>query len=280
MKVIYNSTIISAELVGGTENAEYPLENVLNEWPRKPFRATGTYAKIRVVESGEAEVFALFATNAKTVTIKSVEEDSIEFGVDQAGNTIEAGVDENGNAIELADRGEQSDPVYAIYTKKAENNGFILLEVEPLGEQRTLDITLNSQGVAPQLQVGIIDAGEIMHLRDMERESYQESPRDASFKQELQSGNPYYIDLGRSRDIPFYTIMYAGDGDDPDGFTTWWDFYWKYIVAWGQRPRTWLLSENLDVSNYGIWGGLDDMPKTVMTSREHMIVATKIREIT
>lgn len=277
MRVIYNSTILGVELQAGSADPEYPVENVLNEYPRKPFRAAGSTARIRVLESGKAQAFALFATNADLVTITSVFDVSILFGTDENGDMIQAGTDESGGTIELSDLGDAEEALEYTYVKQNENNGFIYFEFDVYGLQRTLDITCSSFGET--LEVGIVDAGQVMRFREMECESYQETPRDFGVDQELQSGNPYYVDLGRARVIPFYVIMFAGNGDDPAGFDTWWDFYFKYVKAQGKTPGTWLLSESLLSANYGIWGRLDEMPKTAMHGNSHKFVAIKLREI-
>lgn len=277
MKIIYNSTILGVELQTGSADIEYPVENVLNEYPRKPFRAIGSTATLRVLETGTAQAFALWATNADSVTIMSVFDVSILFGSDENGATIQAGTDENGDTVELSDLGDVDEPLEYTYVKQNENNGFVYIEFEVRGLQRSIDITCESFGQT--LEVGVIDAGEVMRFREMEREPYQETPRDFSVDQELQSGNPYYVDLGRSRVIPLYVIMWAGDGDDPAGFGSWWDFYYKYVKALGKTPRTWLLSESLSSANYGVWGRLDEMPKTAMHGNSHKFVAIKLREI-
>lgn len=277
MKIIYKSSILGVELQGGSAEPEYPVENVLNEYPRKPFRATGSSATLRIVESGKANAFAMFATNADLVTIASVLNVSILFGTDENGDTIQAGTDENGDTIELSDLGDVEEALEYTYVRQNENNGFFYVEFDVYGLQRTLDIACESLGQT--LEVGVIDAGQVMRFREMERESYQETSMDHGFDQELQSGNPYYVDLGRARVIPFYVIMWAGDGADPAGYHTWWDFYYNYIRALGKTPRTWLLSESLSSANYGVWGRLEEMPKTAMHGDSHMFVSIKLREI-
>lgn len=277
MKIIYNSSILSVSLVAGAADPEYPVENVLNEYPRKPFRATGNAATLRVVEAGKAKAIAMFATNADMVTITSVFEGSILFGTDENGDTIQAGTDENGEVVELSNLGDVEETLEYTYVKQNENNGFIYVEFDVYGLLRTLDIACVSIGKT--LEVGIVDAGQVMHFRTIERESYQETPMDHGFDQELQSGNPYYVDLGRARVIPFYVIMWAGDGDDPAGYDTWWNFYYKYVKVLGKTPKTWLLSEGLSSANYGVWGRLDEMPKTAMHGNSHKFVAIKLREI-
>lgn len=277
MKVIYNSTILGVELQAGSADPMYPVENVINEYPRKPFRATGSSATIRVLESGKAEAFALFATNADMVTITSVFVESIVFGTDENGDMLQAGMDENGETIELSDLGDIDEPLEYSYIKQNENNGFIYIEFDVYGLQRTLDITCESVGET--LEVGIVDAGQVMRYRTIERESYQETPMDYGVDQELQSGNPYYVDLGCARVIPFYVLMWVNDGEDPAGYDTWWDFYYKYVKALGKTPRTWLLSEGRSSANYGLWGRLEEMPKTAMHGDSHVFVSIKLREL-
>ena len=277
MKIIYNSSILGVELQAGSADPEYPVENVINEYPRKPFRAAGSTATIRVLESGKAQAFALFATNADLVTITSVFDVSILFGTDENGDMIQAGTDESGGTIELSNLGDVEEPLEYTYVKQNENNRFIYIDFDVYGLQRTVDIACESLGQT--LEVGVIDAGQVMRFREMERESYQETPRDFGVDQELQSGNPYYVDLGQARVIPFYVIMWAGDGDDPAGYDTWWDFYYNYIRALGKTPRTWLLSENRSSAHYGLWGRLEEMPKTATHGEAHMFVSIKLREI-
>ena len=276
MKVIYNNKILSVSLMAGTEDPEYPVENVQNEYPRKPFRATSQSATIRIAESGDAEAIAMFSTNADSVTVIVAVGVSVVFGIDENGETVEAGSDETASTIVLTDRGEQPETVEYTYTKENENNGVIWIPLSPHGMQRTLDI--RCEVFESMVEVGVLAIGEVLLFRDMERESYQDSPRDFSIEQELQSGNPHYVDLGRARVIPFYVFMWGSDGDDPAGYNTWREFYHKYLFPFGRTPKAWLLSERLDLAQYAVWGRIEEMPKTIMRG-QHMLVSTTIREI-
>lgn len=276
MKVIFDDKILSVSLVAGTQDPEYPVENVQNEYPRKPFRATSQSATIRIAESGDAEAIAMFSTNADSVTVIVAVGVSVVFGIDENGETVESGYDETGATIVLTDRGEQPETIEHTYTKENENNGVIWIPLSPHGMQRTLDIVC--EVFEGNVEIGVLAAGEVLHFRDMERESYQNSPRDFSIEQELQSGNPYYVDLGRARVIPFYVFMWGSDGNDPAGYNTWREFYYKYLFPFGRKPKAWLLSERLDPAHYAVWGRVEEMPKTVMRG-SHMLVSTTIREI-
>ena len=276
MKVIYTSSIRSVSLQAGTESTQYPVENVQNEHPRKPFRATSQSATIRIVESGDAEAIAMFSTNADRVTVIVAVGTSVVFGIDENRETVVAGYDETGATVGLTDRGEQPETVEYSYTKENENNGVIWIPLSPHGMQRTLDIVC--EALDGRVEVGILVAGQVMRFREMEKSSYQEVPLDFSIEQELQSGNSYYVDLGRARVIPFYVFMWGSDGDDPAGYNTWREFYHNYLFPFGRKPKAWLLSERLDLAHYAVWGRVEETPKTVMKG-SHMLVSTTIREI-
>lgn len=276
MKVIYKSTILSVALQAGVADSQYPVENVRNEYPRKPFKAQGESATIRVAESGDGVAIALFATNADAITVTVAVGVSVLLGSDETGADIEAGTDEAGNTVTLTDRGNQPISVLYEYTKQNENNGVIWMEIERTGFQRTLDFACSvSSG---NVEVGILDGGQVMRFRDMEKRAYQEAPVDHSIDIELQSGNPYYVDLGRARVIPFMVYMWGINGDDPEGYNTWRDFYYKLLFPAGKAPRAWLLSELLDVAHYAIWGRIEQMPRAAMRGRQKL-VSTTIKEV-
>jgi len=277
MKVIYTDAILSVSLQAGTENGQYPVSNVKNQYPKKPFKAVGSSATIRVAESGNSDALALFATNADSITVTAAVGTSVVLGRDESGELIEAGTDEAGNTIMLSDRGEQPVEVLYEYVKQNQNNGVIWMELERSGFQRTLDFACSVN--SGNLEVGVLVAGQVMRFREMERQSYHEAPVDYSMDMELQSGNPYYVDLGRARMIPFQVYMWAADGVDPAGYTSWRDFYYGFVYAFGREPKAWLLSELLDVSHYAIWARIETMPKTIMAGNNHVLASTTLREI-
>lgn len=278
MKVISGDTILSVSLFSGTANVSYPVDNVLNEYPRKPFKATGSTATIRIAESGDGEAVAMFAANADSVTITSVVGTSVLVGDDESGEDIELGDDESGFTLTLCDTGEEPEELVYQYVKENENNGVIWMPISPSGYQRTLDFVCTVN--AGHVEIGIIATGPVMTLREMERQTYQEGPVDYSIDLELQSGNFYRVDLGRSRQIPVSVYMWAGDGDDPGGdFTTYFNFYNDLVFPSGKAPKAWLLSESLDPARYALWGRFEVMPKLTNWSSGFGIMSTLIREI-
>lgn len=88
MKVISanNITSISAD----SENANYPAENVLDNHPKRPWKADGDYQATLTADISSMTDIAIFATNAQSAQITITDPNAIEW---EAGVDWEAGVE-------------------------------------------------------------------------------------------------------------------------------------------------------------------------------------------
>jgi hypothetical protein len=277
MKLIYSNTLLSISLTSGTANADFPLANVLNEYPRKPCILTANSGTFTIIESGAAKALALFATNAISGSAVSVVGYSLVMGSDECGYTILLGYDENAETITLDDSGDRPETIHSSFTVVGKT-GSLWIDFESQGYCRTIHITLTAPD-NEMLEVGVIAVGEVMEFRDLLNSSYQENPVDYSVEQELQSGNPYYKDLGRAREINGMTIMHIKDQTDPDGYATWWNFYYDFVRIYGKKPTAWMLSSTIGMPELYVWARLQDMVKTAMFTPAKTLVSLILREI-
>jgi len=278
MKVIYSDTIESITLVSGTADAEYPLTNLQNGHPRKPFRSTGNSCAIRIVEQGKATALAIVLTNTDDVSIASMIAQTYEWGQDEAGATITAGQDEAGAAVAFVDESAESDA----WTQEHENydgeSGFFFVEFQPLGSsgKRTIDITLTTLNHS-YVSVGLIIAGELLNYRDFRHSSYKGGYIDNGTEIVLHDGSAWYKPGTVQRTPEGHVVMYCGiDGADPDGYSSYKEFEEKVVRPLGKTPCAWKLSNSGKLGN--IFAGLDELPSQVAHGLHYKLVSLKFRE--
>jgi hypothetical protein len=275
-KVIYNDTLIAIALLEGTVDPEYPLSNVRDNHPRKPFRTTGNTCKLRIDEAGLATGLGIVNTNATSIIIESVVAIVYAWGYDESEALLVAGEDNEGNVITWLDESAQQETWVQQYDNYDGKSGILFAEFEQIMMSRTIDITLTSENDS-YVSIGLINIGQTMSFRDFEHDQYQGTTEDKGQETELNDGSFYYKPLRVLRKPSGVVVMYAGsDNIDPAGYNTCKDFFEKLWLVQGKTPMVWKISEKGAVSN--MYAGIDQEPVEVMRGLSHKIVSISFKE--
>ncbi|MGB0131150.1 hypothetical protein [Chlorobium sp.] len=278
MKVIYTDTIESITLVSGTVDAEYPLTNLQNGHPRKPFRTTTPSCVIRVVEPGIATACAIVLTNASSVSVAAVIAMTYEWGESEAGAIITAGQDETGATIAWVDESDEVETWEQEFDNFDGETGFFFAEFPALltSGTRTIDITLTALDHS-YVSAGLLVIGKSLSFRDFRHSSYKGGYLDNGTEIELHDGSIWYKPGMVQRAPEGHVVMHSGiTGPDPAGYATYKDFDEKIIRPLGKTPLAWKLSQNGNLTN--IFAGLDEMPSEVAHGLDYKLVSIKLRE--
>lgn len=278
-RVIYNDTVESISLQSGAADPDYPLSNLQNDHPRKPFRTSGgNSCVLRIEEPGLASAFAIVKTNATSITLEVIVPATYEWGEDEAGNTVTAGEGADGNQLAWVDEEGQQEAWRQTYDNWSGQDGILFAEFSPISMARTIDITLTAAD-DDYLSVGLLKGGETLYFRDFEHESFKCSSDDHATEVELNDGSFYYQSVRVLRKPSGYIVMYSGlDDDDPAGFDHYSDFMKKIWLPLGKTPMVWVMSKEGVEENMFI--GLDSEPIAVMHGRQHKIVSLNFKERT
>ncbi|WP_294346745.1 hypothetical protein [Prosthecochloris sp.] len=278
-RVIYNDTVGAVSLQSGVADPGYPLSNLQNDHPRKPFRTVGgNSCVLRVEEPGLASAFAIIKTNATSVTLEVIVPATYEWGEDESGFTITAGEGYDGSTVAWVDEEGVQEAWRQTYDNWSGQDGILFAEFDPTSMSRTIDITLTAAN-DEYVSVGLLKGGETLYFRDFEHDSFKCSSDDHATEVELNDGSFYYQSARVLRKPSGYMVMYSGlQAKDPKGFDHYYDFMEKLWLPFGKTPMVWVLSEQGFEKNMFI--GLDSEPIAVMHGREHKIVSLNFKERT
>ena len=274
-KVLYKDTVIAVTLISGTAQSGYPLSNVRNNHPRKPFRANEQSVTIRVDEGGAADALAIVFTNASSISVSSVVDDIYSFGESDDGTTIGEGEDEEGFALTLVDDSDTVESWDQYYDNWDGETGICLLEFGSIYFSRAFDITLTAP-IGETVSVGLITAGQSLSFRDFEHESYQCASDDRGIEVELNDGSYYYNTAGVLMKPSGRIVMWDGAGTDPVGYDSYADFYRSIWAKQGKSPMVWKMA-NSD-RRLTIYAGLNDPPIAVKHGLNHVLVGVSLKE--
>lgn len=275
-RVIYKDTVSMITLISGTENPEYPLSNLRDAHPRKPFRTTGNTCSLRVSDNGEASAVALVMTNAVDIELTSVLSVTYAWGEASDGTTLAAGEGADGEAIAWVDdtAAEYFDPVQYVNYDGA--NGIAFVSFEPVQWGREIDVTLTALD-AEYISIGLLVAGKTMHFRDFERASYQITSEDTSTQVALNDGGTWYNPGRVLRKPSGYIVMHADPTTgDPDGLNSYDDFMDLLWMPWGKTAMVWQLSET--GKERAVYAGIEQPPVAVMHGMTAKMVSINLKE--
>ena len=275
-RVIYKDTVSQITLISGTENAEYPLSNLRDAHPRKPFRTTGNTCTLRLSDNGEAAAVALVMTNAIDIEVTSVLSVVYSWGEASDGTAIAAGEDAAGEAIAWVDdtAAEYFDPVQ--YVNYDGENGIAYIGFEPAPWSREIDVTLTALD-AEYVSIGLLVAGKTMRFRDFERASYQITSTDTSTQVELNDGSTWYKPGKVLRQPSGYIVMHSDPTiADPDGHNSYEEFMDNLWFSLGKTALVWQLSES--GKERSIYASIELPPVAVMHGMSAKMVSINLKE--
>ncbi|NTV26678.1 MAG: hypothetical protein HGB01_10795 [Chlorobiaceae bacterium] len=274
-RVIYNDTVDAITLVSGTAHPEYPLANLRDNHPRKPFRTIGNECTLTVLEPGMANALAIVLTNATQITITPVLSVVYSWGEDATGGTIGSGEDATGSALSLVD-----DTVNEMFDVTEENydgqTGTMVAVFSTSGWYRQIQVHLRADN-DDHVSVGLLTAGQSLRFRDFEHSSYQGTSEDKSTEVELNDGSFWYKSGRILRKPSGYIVMHADPSQgDPKGYASFQDFMAKTWLTQGKTPMVWQLSERGLESN--LFAGIEQPPVYVMHGLGYKLVSINLKE--
>jgi hypothetical protein len=235
MKVIVNETI--SAVTASSEDAEYPVSNVLNRHPKKAWKAAPTVnsAFLNVSISGGITDLGIVGTNAKTVRAAAPEvlpmtwangDDEMSFE-NPSGAIIWEGSEMIITALKLVDA----------------DTGDMWIELDQMADEEEFTLLLEADE-GETLTVGVVSGGHALVLPDPDY-GITEGLIDHSIEKETANGGYYY----RKRNI----VRKYGLKIDADRNTEAIDLMRKIGMALGQKSLMWRLT-NLNHSQWVVYG--------------------------
>ena len=273
--VIYKDTIQSITLTAGTADSQYPLTNLRDGHPRKPFRTTGGNTCTLVIqESGNANAMGIVLSNCDTITATSVLSMVYLWGVDATESVLASGESADGTAVVWVDDTDSEN-----FTGTSENydgqSGNLFLFLSGIGIPRTITLQCAATNYN-YVSIGLITAGPALYLRGLSYDT-QGSSEDKSAEVELNDGSTWYKPLRILRTLSTKIIMYAIKNDaDPEGYHHYDDFISSVWLTQGKTPMYWHFAGNGIESD--LYAGLSVEPVSVMFAREYKKVSINLKE--
>jgi hypothetical protein len=253
MKVIATDNITS--VTASEENANYPGDNVLDEYPKHQWKSTtaGAAASLYLTAtSGEA--VAVFNTNATSISIEVSSGVSVEW---DAGAAWASGIEwvstytkVGAGVYDLTSSGVGSG--WADYAPTTINHNVKITFTPPAGEV---------------VRCGVVVVGDVEEFDD---------PRPTAFEGlhafgevvELQNGSVFVVDRDDVRTFRLETLMLRAD---------WWRFLHD-IVQNNIRsyPRAWRLVENENINDWEwvVYARLDGRPTATGARNSNKVIAS------
>ncbi|MBW1777094.1 MAG: hypothetical protein JRJ54_05800 [Deltaproteobacteria bacterium] len=253
MKVIYPDNIIS--LSADEEDANYPVENLQDDHPKKVWRGTSKDAKLSLAVSSGAGI-GIANTNAVSITI------TLKGGTTA---TWQTGITW-GDGVAWAPHIEQT-----VAGKYALNeNGVGMLWAEYLSQtgMHFIDIDLTA-GEGQTIEAGVLRAGPVLSFRDPL--GIKEGLHDYSIEEETNNGAFYY----RKRDI-VRTFDFSVRVNRDDDFYT---FMHTVARARGKRPLMYLVSSGIGTWEWAVYGRFQQLPGGGHDYKRHSVVGIKLIEV-
>jgi len=250
MQCIYPEYTSAA--TASAENADYPVSNLLDDHPKKVWKATSKDATATITVSGAGDAFALFNTNADTVTA--------EVKTTSLATTIWGPETYDVKGI---------DSVYELITGDAEY--FESLWVDYTHTANAHKVLLNfSAATGTIIEAGIVKAGNVLDIDDPQY-GLQESIKDYSIVKELNNG-AFYV---RKRDlVKTYTgsIYLAKETD--------YYYFMRNTALWnGPNPLAWKISENLTNNDWIVFARFVTPPNSSHEFYSHSRVNFSLIEV-
>ncbi len=276
MRVIYSDTVQSIALTTGTADTEYPLTNLRDGHPRKPFRTSGgNTCTITVQESGLASALALVMTNCTDITVTPVLSVVYSWGMDSTESVLTGGEDSAGSAIGWVDDSSAED-FMALLSNYDGESGTLFVTFGSIGIPRTITLQCNAAN-SSFVSIGLLVAGQSLYLRDFESRSYQATSEDKGTEVELNDGSTWYKQTRVLRRPSGSIVMYAKAGNaDPAGYNSFDEFMSKVWLTQGKTPMVWQLSKSGLESD--MFAGIAQEPSAVMHGREYKLVSISLKE--
>ena len=230
MKIIYPTSVQSVS--ASTENANFPAVNLIDEHPKKLWKATGQTATVSI-SSLLSTGLALFKTNAISMSI------TVAYGQTITWDTADAISWDTADSISWDDSEVDDPPV--VYELSGEDEGAGWSEWDELMGSHTIVISLDA-GAGNIVQAGYVAVGTV---EGFENPAYgiNEGLVDYSVVKELNNG-AFYIrkrdvvrtfsgSLSLSREPDFYGFMLdilRTNGQTPLAVMMVDDDSWEWIV--------------------------------------------------
>jgi hypothetical protein len=254
MKVIYPNNIFT--LSADEEDAEYPVENLLDDHPTKIWKGTSKDAKLSLAVSAGTGI-GIANTNAQTISIL------LKGGTAAIWNSADAAWQ---SGIAWAEHIEQV--VTGKYDLTESGVGMLWAEYPEQEASHFIDIELTAPD-GEIIQAGVLRAGPVLSFRDPL--SVKEGLKDYSIEDEFNNGAFYYLQRSIVRTFKF-SIRVNRD----DEFYT---FMHTLIRARGKRPLMWLVSSGIGTWGWVVYGRLTKLPEGGHDYKRHSIISNEIIEV-
>jgi hypothetical protein len=234
LKVIAVNKISSITV--DSENANFPIENVLDEHPKRQFKSDGDYqATITCVVAAGTSGIGIFGTNARGSNITITDPNSIDWFSESAwDDESEWAYSEPQAVIEIAQSGDS----YALWGDFDYINS-------PMNVEIILTTTLGGT-----LEVGVLRIGEAVEFKNP-KYGLQEGLVDYSIIAENSNGSTYY----KQRDIvrTFSGQIFETRDDD------FYNFMADIARDYGKTPKAWRMTDD-DSMNWVVFARFQEMP--------------------
>lgn len=254
MKVIYPNNVIS--LTADEEDANYPVENLLDDHPKKVWKGTSKDAKLSLTVSAGSGV-GIANTNARSISILL-----------KGGTTAQWDTGSVAWSSDSAWAPHVEQVVTGKYDLTESGVGMLWAEYPEQAASHYIDIEL-AAGEGEIVQAGVLQAGPVLSFRDPL--NVEEGLKDYSIEEELNNGAFYYLQREIVRTFSFKLRV-----NREDDFYT---FMHTIIRARGKRPLMWLISSGIGTWEWVVYGRLEKLPKGSHDYKRYSIVKNEIIEV-
>ncbi len=251
MKVIYDETVNSINAT--TEDAEYPVENLSDEHPKKPWKATNRTATL-TADLGYGCALGIVGSNAESVST------SVVLPIATKWET--GGAWESGGAWEVLP--EIVVPVSLVNTA----TGDIWIEWERIATVHQVLVELTAP-YGDIIEAGVLKAGDVFETLDP-LYGMQQGEIDYSVELEMSNGSLFY----RKRDVVrTYSFNLIEERD-----TTIKEFLRDVSRAKGPAPMMWLLTDLAD-SQWIVYAKFASRPAVTHDNVMHSGLTVNLKEV-
>lgn len=249
MRIIYNNRVTAVSTT--EENANFPEENLLDEHPRKVWRATSKDATITASLTNGTDV-ALFNTNAMTATV------TLKVGA----TTVYSQYYDMSGILDyyqwLNDLGEAQYSIWFNYSGYAQ------------GGAHTVEFALDTLSATTILEAGVVFGGLAYQTGRGIQYGAKEGLVDYSIKKELSNGSRYY----RKRDVVrSFSCSMILNRSTRDFYT----FMGRIAQAAGPKPLAWKLTDVNDV-DWTVYAYFSQLPDATHDYPNDSLVSFSLTE--
>jgi len=234
MKVIALNKISS--LTVDSENALFPIENVLDAYPTRLFKADGDYqATLTCVVSAGTNAIAVYGTNAQGASVTITDPNAIEWHSESEWDSeSDWAYAEPSATIEI----DQSGDAYSLWG-----------DFDYINSPMNIELVLSTSS-SLVLEVGVLRIGEAKTFKNP-KYGLQEGLVDYSILKELSNGAFYY----KKRNIVRTFSGQIFEDRDDDFYT----FMADIARTYGKAPMAWRLTDE-DSMNWVVFARFSDIP--------------------